>query len=119
MQREERVQELLVADALGFKSHLDNFGVAGLVGANILVAGPLQLAALITHRSGRHAWNGGEGGFHAPEAACSECCFFCAHGVKDARDDELVTPFWLRRREVAIVPADRSRTSAFDRGEFG
>ena len=38
----KRVQELLKADLRGVEIYLDDLGVAGLVGANVLVAGLLQ-----------------------------------------------------------------------------
>jgi hypothetical protein len=47
-----------------------------LVGADVLVAGALQRAALIADGGGCDAGDGGEGGFNAPEAAGSECGFF-------------------------------------------
>src|ERR1035438_1639973 len=58
VERKERVQQLLVAPQLGIEVEFDYFGVPGLVRANVLVTGPLRLAALIAHRCCCHAGDG-------------------------------------------------------------
>ena len=80
MEGEEEVEELVEADLGGVEVEFDHFGVAGLVGADVLVAGAVKLAALIADGGGGYAGDGGKGRFDAPETAGSEGCFFNTHG---------------------------------------
>jgi hypothetical protein len=47
VQGKEGVQQLLEADLCGVKVELDDLGVTGGIGADVLVAGLFQLAAFI------------------------------------------------------------------------
>ena len=76
VESEEGVQKLLEADLRGVEVHLDHLGVAGLVGADILVAGPLQRTALIADGRRRHAGDGRKGRLDSPKTSRSEGCFF-------------------------------------------
>ena len=76
---EEGVEKLFEADAVGVEVEFDDLGVAGLVGADVLVGGAVELAALIPDGSGGYARNGGKGRFNSPETAGAEGCFFLAH----------------------------------------
>lgn len=79
VQNEESVEELLVADQGGIEVKFDNLGVAGLVGADILIGRALKRAALVSNSGGDDAGNGCESGFDSPEAAGAEGGFLCAH----------------------------------------
>ncbi len=81
---EERIQELFVAHFRGLELQFDDLGMAGLVGANILVTWSLERAALVSDGRALHARNGPESCFNSPEAAGRECRFLCTHRVKDA-----------------------------------
>ena len=59
---------------------LDDLGVAGLVGADILVSGLLLRAALIADGRRRHAGDGREGRFDSPKTSCCEGSLLLAHG---------------------------------------
>ena len=61
VQSEESVQKLLEADLSGVEVEFDDLGVASLIGADILVTGPGQRAALITNGRCRDAGKGREG----------------------------------------------------------
>src|SRR5208337_837933 len=76
----EGVQKLFEADFFSIEVHFDHLGVAGQVGADVLVTGPLQRTALITGGRRRDAGDCCKRRFYSPEAAGSECCFFLAHG---------------------------------------
>ena len=78
----EGVEDLRKGDHLGIKFDLDDLGVAGLAGTNILVSGVLGFAAGVathdTFDSGKHL----KQGFSAPEAAAAQDYKFClVHGV--------------------------------------
>jgi hypothetical protein len=88
--RERSVEKLLVADLGGVEVEFDHLGVAGLVGADVLVAGPLQLTALIADGGRRHAGNGRKGRFNSPETAGSKGCFFNAHAFAGWRHVQLM-----------------------------
>ena len=79
VENEESVEELLVADQGGIEVKFDNLGVAGLVGAYILIRRALERAALVADSGGSDTGNGGESGFDSPEAAGTEGGFLCAH----------------------------------------
>jgi hypothetical protein len=81
---EERVEQFLVADLCGIEIELDDFGVAGLVGADVFVGGALHAAALIAHGRRRYAGKRGKRRFHTPKTACAKRCFLCAHSESDA-----------------------------------
>src|ERR1017187_1798028 len=63
VQGEERVEELLVGDPGRVEVQFNNFCVAGLVGADVLVAGSGQRAALIAYSGCGNAGDGGKGSF--------------------------------------------------------
>ena len=72
MEGEEGVQKLFEADLLRVVLYFDHLGVAGLVGANVLVAGPLQRTAFIAHSRRRHAGDGREGRLDTPKTPRSK-----------------------------------------------
>jgi len=76
---EEGVEDLLVRNLGGIEVELDNFRVASLVSADILIGGALERAALIADGGGGDSGDFGKGGFDTPETAGSECCFFSTH----------------------------------------
>ena len=70
----EHVEQLLVGHLSRFILDLDDFGVAGLVGANVVVGGVRQRPAHEADRRGGNAFDFSKFSFNAPEAACSKCC---------------------------------------------
>src|SRR5271154_317169 len=67
---------MLVADFRGIEGQLDDFGVAGSVGAHVFVGGIVELAAFVADGGLNDAGNLPETDFHSPETTCSKCCFF-------------------------------------------
>ena len=76
---EEGVEELIEGDARRVEVEFDDFRVAGGVRADVFVGRPVQLAAFIADSGGCDAGNCGKSGFHTPETASPEGCFFNAH----------------------------------------
>ena len=70
---EEELEELGVGDAVGVVGELDDFGVAGEVGADGVVAGVVSGAAFVADGGFKDAGNLLEFCFDSPEAACAEC----------------------------------------------
>src|SRR6202167_1668653 len=103
VQREERVQQLLKTHLRRIKVQLHHLRVPGLVRAHVLVAGPLQLAALVAHRPRRHALDGRKRRLHAPETSCSECCLLHAHTLSDALNPSTVTNSGHRPFRIVVV----------------
>src|ERR1035437_1007452 len=80
----EGIEQLLEAHLGGVEVHLDHLGMTGLVGADILVAGPLQRSALIAYGRRRYAGNGRKNRLDSPETSGSKGCFFLTHVRRDA-----------------------------------
>jgi len=76
---EEGVEDVVVGGDGRVEVELDDFGVAGCVGADVFVAGPLHGAAFIANRCCCHAGKGREGSLDTPETSRSESRFFHAH----------------------------------------
>jgi hypothetical protein len=93
---EEGVEELVVADFLVIEVELHNFGVTGLISADVFIGGPVEASAFVTNRGSADARDSREGSFNAPETACSECGFFNAHINLDAR-----AAFEVTRRQLS------------------
>ena len=88
---EEGIEEFVVTDLLTIEVDFDNFSVAGLVGADVLVSGSGEGSALIANGSRGDSRDGGERSFNAPETSCSKCRFFDLHTGLDARGSSPVT----------------------------
>jgi hypothetical protein len=73
VQGKERLQQSFESNLFGIVGYLDDFGVAGFVGAHIFVRGIFCVSIGIADCSFGDSRNIIEGGFDAPEAAGSEC----------------------------------------------
>ena len=93
VQRKEGVQKLLIADPRRVELQLHYLRMPGLIRAHVLVAGPVQLAALVAHGRSRHARDGRESRFDSPKTTCPECRYFSAHALSDALPPVPVTDF--------------------------
>src|SRR5437016_11850391 len=71
----ESLQQLLVGNLRWVIGQLHHFGMASLIGANILIGRILGLAAQIAGCSIGNPWNPSKMGFHAPKATGAECRF--------------------------------------------
>src|SRR5580765_5365992 len=71
----ENVEQLLVGNFRGIEGHLDDFGMTGLVAADIFISRILGRAAGVANDRLLHPSGLPENGFHAPETACSESRF--------------------------------------------
>src|SRR5438477_1518087 len=71
----ESLKQLLVRDLRRVVGELHHFGMASLIGANILIGRILGLAAQIAGCSIGNPWNLSKVGFHAPKATGAECRF--------------------------------------------
>src|SRR5690242_8140178 len=76
MGRPEDIEQLLVVHLLRVIGNLNDFGMAGLVGADILVGGIVRVAAQIAHGRVDDAGYLTKGFFHSPKASSSKCCRF-------------------------------------------
>src|SRR2546428_765209 len=77
--RPKNVEKLFVASLRRVEFNFDNFGVARLIRAHILVARILFCAASITDCGRSDAFQFPESFFHAPETTGTECRFFYRH----------------------------------------
>ena len=96
VQLEERVEQFFVAHFFRVEIDLDDFRVAGLIGAHVLISRAVMRSALVAHGRRRHAGDGRKRSLHAPKTSCSKCRFFCAHMLYDVPLKSKVTAF--RRR---------------------
>src|SRR2546423_3000299 len=78
----ENIQKLFVADLRRVELYLDDFGVAGLVGADVLVTRVLHFPTCIANGGRHNSFQVTERLLHTPKAACSECSFVCLHSRK-------------------------------------
>lgn len=72
MRSEEDSEEIIVGNEGGIKFDADDFGVAGITGADGFVGWAWRLAAGITWSDGFYAAETFKNGFAAPEAAGAE-----------------------------------------------
>ena len=77
--RPENIEELVVTDLSWIKLELDNFGVAGFVATDILIAGIVLVAAGIPHRGRGHPLQIAKRFFHTPETPGSKHRVLCRH----------------------------------------
>src|SRR3954447_17020258 len=69
----------LVSDLRGIKRHLDNFGVTGTIGTDILVGRVLKSSAFVTDSGIHYSGNLAEGSLNAPKASGAKRSFFVRH----------------------------------------
>ena len=72
----EHFEQVAVTDRRRVEGHLHYFGVAGPIGANVLVGWLRHGAAHVSNLRGRDARQLAEGGLHAPETSRAEGGFF-------------------------------------------
>ena len=69
-------EQLLVADPARIVLDLDHLGMAGAVGAHVMVAGVFQVSPLVTHGGRRHPFQLAKRRLHAPKTPAAEGSFF-------------------------------------------
>src|SRR5579862_2330411 len=79
VQREERIEQMLVRCFLRIEVKLHHFCMPGLVRANITIGWPFRRTALISDGSSRHARNRRKRSFHSPEASSTKGRFLQTH----------------------------------------
>src|SRR5580700_10630285 len=72
----ENIEQLIVAELLGIKRDLDDFGMAGRIGADVLVAGVFRASAAVADRGVQNAWDAAKRGFNTPETSRAKCSDF-------------------------------------------
>src|SRR5713226_4313906 len=68
----EGLQQFFIAYLRGVEGYLNDFGVAGLVGADVLVGRILSVPVRIADGCIHNTWNHAKFCFHSPEASCRE-----------------------------------------------
>src|SRR5579884_1026773 len=76
VQGEECLKQLLIADPRGIEGQFYNFGVSGLVGADVFVCRLVHRSAFIADGGFYYSGDLRKACFHAPEASCAESCLF-------------------------------------------
>ena len=78
----ENLEQLVVGDLGREKDHLDDFGVAGHPGADLLIGGIRRYAPGVSHRSGVNARELPETPLRSPETTHSEHRYLSAVGER-------------------------------------
>jgi hypothetical protein len=84
--RPENVEQLIVIDLCRIELDLHDFGVTGLVGANIFIAWVPRRPAGITDRRGGNAFEFAKSFFDSPKTSRAERCFLRRHAVTMKRE---------------------------------
>lgn len=71
----KNAEQLIVGNARRIKLHLNHFGMAGPIRANIFVARVFQCSTRITDSRGRDSFHLSKSRLHAPKTSSSKCGF--------------------------------------------
>jgi len=87
--RPENVQKFVVADLRWIELHFYDFGMSGLVGANILICRVLLCAPRIPDTGGQNTFYVAKSFFHSPETTGTEHSFLNLHANTMKRLDHV------------------------------